>query len=191
MRIHWIRTESPLWPLTTRRRGSAALAIGSNPEPNLLDALLERCAIESDFFVRDMLAWALTRLPSKLKHTGAWAGITRSLLHESDDEVARSAWRAAVILVPKAQKPDLAEEMAALLGRGARQLQLSLSRALVALGGEAVEPVLEKAMASDDPVVRAHANATQRLLRDPDGAFQLDIDEAKRIFAFTEDRKAR
>jgi HEAT repeat protein len=199
-------------------RLAAALAMGSKPEPEMLDALVERCAIEPDFFVRDMLTWALTRLPSeiavpkllaelrseraqarsqalhtlsKVKDTGAWAAITRALLRDSDDEVARSAWRAAVILVPEGQKKGLAEELAALLGRGDQKLQLSLSRALITLGEEAVEPVLRPAMASDDPHVRAHAGATERLLHDPDSAFQLDVDEAKRIFVLTEDRKAR
>jgi len=180
--------------------------------------LVERCAIEPDFFVRDMLTWALTRLPSeitvprllvelrseraqarsqalhtlsKITDSRAWPAITRSLLRDSDGEVARSAWRAAVILVPVGQKRDLAEELAALLGRGDRQMQLSLSRALIALGEEAVEPVLRTAMTNDDPHVRAHASATERLLREPDGAFQLDVAEAKRIFVLTEDRKAR
>jgi HEAT repeat protein len=199
-------------------RLTAVLAMGSNPEPEMLDTLVERCAIEPDFYVRDMLTWALTRLPpdvtvprllaelrseraqarsqalhtlSKIKDASAWPAITPALLRDADDEVARSAWRAAVILVPEAQKRELAEALAALLGRGDRQLQLSLSRALVALGEDALEPVLVTALASNDPLVRAHASATQRLLHDPNGAFQLDIEEAKRIFIQTEDRKAR
>jgi HEAT repeat protein len=199
-------------------RLSAVLAMGTNPEPSVVDALVERCAIEPDFYVRDMLTWALTRLPpkitvpkllaelrservqarsqalhtlSKIKDTDAWPAITHALLRDPDDEVARSAWRAAVVLVPEAQKKNLADELVALLGRGDRQIQLSLSRALVTLGEEAVAPALEKAMASDDPVARAHASATERLLRDPDGAFELDVDEAKRIFILTEDRYAR
>lgn len=191
-------------------RLKAALAIGSNPEPGLVDTLVARCAIEPDFYVRDMLTWALTRFPSeltvprlieelrsehaqarsqalhtlsKIKDADAWPAITRSLLRDSDDEVARSAWRAAVTLVPDGQEKDLAEELAAQLGRGNREMQLSLSRALIALGEVAVEPVLQMAMASDDPGVHAHASATERLLRDPDASFELDIDQAKRIFA--------
>ncbi len=108
-------------------RLKAALAIGSNPDPGLIDALVARCAVEPDFYVREMLTWALTRFPpqvtvprllselhsecpqarsqalhtlSKIKDAGAWPAITRSLLHDADDEVARSAWRAAVVLVP-------------------------------------------------------------------------------------------
>lgn len=191
-------------------RLKAALAIGSSPEPDLIDALVARCAIEPDFYVRDMLTWALTRFPSeitvpkllaelrseraqarsqalhslsKIKDAGAWPAITRSLLRDSDDEVARSAWRAAVVLVPAGQEKDLAEELAVQLGRGNREVQLSLSRALVALGEAAIEPALKKAMTSDDLDVRAHASATERLLHNPDAAFELDVDQAKRIFA--------
>jgi HEAT repeat protein len=190
-------------------RLKAALAIGSNPEPGLLDILVERCAVEPDFYVRDMLTWALIRLPSeitvprliaelrseraqarsqalhtlsKIKDAGAWPAITRSLLRDSDDEVARSAWRAAVVLVPHGQEKDLAEELATQLGRGNRDVQLSLSRALVALGEEVIEPVLRKAAASADPAVQAHAGATERILRDPDAGSERAIDAARRRF---------
>ena len=185
-------------------RLAAALAIGSNPTPELLDVLVARCAIEPDFFVREMLTWALIRLPreltvprlvaelrseraqarsqalhtlSKIKDPGAWPAITQSLLRDSDDEVARSAWRAAVILVPDGQKKHLADELVTQLGRGDRHVQLSLSRALVALGEEAVEPALRNAMASDDTGKCAHARATERLLRDPDAGFELAVND--------------
>jgi len=191
---------------STRLR--AALAIGADPIPSLVETLVARCAIEPDFFVRDMLTWALTRFPpeltvprlldelrsdcaqarsqalhtlSKIKDPRTWPAITRSLLCDPDDEVARSAWRAAVVLVPKGQEKDLAETLAGQLGRGNREVQLSLSRALVALGEDAIAPVLDRAIASDDPLVRAHARATERLLRDPDAGFELAIAEAKRI----------
>jgi HEAT repeat protein len=211
------RTEQPdtdlIAALTAGERSTrlkAALAIGSKPQPGLVDTLLERCAIEPDFYVRDMLTWALTRLPSevtmprllselsseraqarsqalhtlsKIKDARAWPAISRSLLRDSDDEVARSAWRAAVVLVPKGQEKSLAEELAAQLGRGDRRLQLSLSRALVALGEEVVAPVLRGAMASEDPRVRAHAQATDQLLRDPDSGSKHAVEEAKRILA--------
>jgi HEAT repeat protein len=191
-------------------RLKAALAIGSNPEPDALDTLVARCAIEPNFYVRDMLTWALTRLPreitvprllaelrserpqarsqalhtlSKIKDPGAWPAITRSLLRDADDTVARSAWRAAVALVPEGQEKDLAEELAAQLGRGDREVQLSLSRALVALGEKVVGPVLRNVLASDNPAVRAHAEATEQLLRNPDTGSEPAVDEAKRIFA--------
>jgi HEAT repeat protein len=142
-------------------RLEAALAIGTNPEPDLVDTLIARCAIEPDFYVRDMLTWALTRFPpaitlpnliaelgsevpqarsqalhtlSKIKDSSAFPSITQSLLRDADDEVARSAWRAAVTLVPDARKGELAQELAMQFGRGGREVQFSLSRALMALG---------------------------------------------------------
>ncbi|HTC43622.1 MAG TPA: HEAT repeat domain-containing protein [Steroidobacteraceae bacterium] len=195
-------------------RLKAALEIGSNPNPGVLDTLVARCAVEPNFYVRDMLTWALTRLPpqvtvprlleelqsqraqarsqalhtlSKIKDPSAWPAITQSLLRDRDDEVARSAWRAAVVLVPKGQEKGLAEELAAQLGRGNREVQLSLSRALLALGEDVIGPILRQAMASESPIVRAHASATDRLLREPDVAFELAVDDAKRIFALGKD----
>lgn len=190
-------------------RLQAALAIGTYADPDLVDVLVARCAIEPEFFVRDMLTWALTRLPSEITmprllaelrseraqarsqalHTlskvgdkNAWPALTRSLLHDADDEVARSAWRAAVVLVPSGEQVGLAAELATQLGRGDRKVQLSLSQALVALG-DVVEPALRTGLRSEDPAVRAHARTTERLLRDPDAGFDLAVDEAKRIVA--------
>jgi HEAT repeat protein len=194
-------------------RLKAALAIGTHPDPGFVDALVARCAIEPDFFVRDMLTWALTRLPrqitvvklcaelhsehrqarsqalhtlSKVGDSSAWPAVTRALLHDADDEVARSAWRAAVVLVPDAEKEALAADLAAQLGRGDREVRLSLSRALVALG-DVIEPVLRQALTHHDPAVRAHAAATERLLRDPDAGFDLAVDEARRVVALGPD----
>jgi hypothetical protein len=107
------------------------------------------------------------------------------LLRDSDDSVAQSAWRAAVALVPEDEKTALAEELAGQFGRGDRGTQLSLSSALISLGEVVVEPVLRRAMASDDPGVRAHADATERLLRDPNAGFQYAINQVKRILAPT------
>ncbi|MEV4050056.1 HEAT repeat domain-containing protein [Amycolatopsis sp. NPDC049688] len=197
-------------------RLQAALAAGTQADPGLAGPLVARCAVEPDFFVRDMLTWALTRLPaevtvprlveelrsrraqarsqalhtlSKIGDRTAWPSITRSLLHDPDDEVARSAWRAAVVLAPPGARGELAADLAHQLGRGDRAVQLSLSRALVALG-DAAEPALRPGLASPDEGVRAHARATHRLLQDPDAAFDLAVDEAKRIVALGPDRAA-
>ncbi|MEU3228190.1 HEAT repeat domain-containing protein [Streptomyces sp. NPDC006976] len=195
----------------------SALAVGSNPDPRLVEPLIDMCGTEPDFSVREMLTWALTRHPpaltvpwlvgelrsplaqarSQALHTlsktgdlvaegtgnrQAWPAITRALLADADDEVARTAWRAAVALVPGGEEPGLAETLAEQLGRGGRETQLSLSRALTALG-EATTPALIAAAAHPDPGVRQHALATQRLLRDPDAGFDFAIEEAKRIVA--------
>jgi HEAT repeat protein len=196
-------------------RLAAALATGSRPDERLIDTLVERCAVEPDFYVRDMLAWALLRHPpervvpkllaelqsqvpqarsqalhtlSKIRAAGTWRAITPALLQDSDDEVARSAWRAAVVLAPEEQKLSLATFLASQLGRGDRQLQLSLSRALVALGAEAVSLAVREAGAKRDATALAHARATERLLRDPESGFLLDIEEAKRVFVLSKQR---
>ena len=44
----------------------AALEAGTHPDPTLAGLLVDRCSTESDFYVRDMLTWALTRLPTSL-----------------------------------------------------------------------------------------------------------------------------
>nr|WP_225851929.1 HEAT repeat domain-containing protein [Micromonospora sp. AMSO12t] len=190
-------------------RLQAALALGTTPDPRFVDRLVERCAIESDFHVREMLTWALIRHPapttlpklvdelrseraqarsqalhtlSKIGDRQAWPAITRALLTDADDEVARSAWRAAVVLVPEGEKPALAAVLATQFGRGGRATRLSLSRALIALG-QVVTPILRAAMTDPDPCVRQHASATERLSRDPDAGLEFAVDEATRIVA--------
>ncbi|MGW3207567.1 HEAT repeat domain-containing protein [Streptomyces sp. NPDC001135] len=197
-------------------RLQAALAAGSNPDPGFLETLVERCAVEPDFFVRDMLSWALTRLPaqitlprirreldserprarsqalhtlSKIGDKSAWAWITRDMLRDADDEVARTAWRVAVVLVPEDEKKDLADELVLQLGRGDRDVRLSLSRALVGLG-DVTEPALQKAAANPDPVVAAHARATELLRQNPETGFDAAVDEAKRVVTLGPERAA-
>ncbi|MER7845910.1 HEAT repeat domain-containing protein [Kitasatospora sp. NPDC096077] len=197
-------------------RLQAALAVGSNPDPGLLEPLVERCAVEPDFFVRDMLSWALTRLPAELAlprirrelgsgrtqarsqalHTlskigdrSAWDWITSDLLRDADDEVSRTAWRVAVVLVPEDGRTELAEELVRQLGRGDRTVQLSLSRAFVDLGAGS-EPVLERAAAHPDPEVAAHARATVLLIHDPETGFDEALFEAKRVTALGPERTA-
>ncbi|MFE7137724.1 HEAT repeat domain-containing protein [Streptomyces sp. NPDC057644] len=187
----------------------AALAIGSTPDPRFVDPLIERSAVEPEFFVRDMLTWALTRHPvsdtlprllrevrserpqarsqalhtlSKVGDPRAWPAITRALLTDADDEVARSAWRAAVLLVPEGEGAALAEVLVTQLGRGGRETQLSLSRALIALG-DVMASALDRATKAPNPGVRAHALATERLRRDPDTGFAFALEEAKRVVA--------
>ena len=190
-------------------RLQAALAAGTDPEPSYVEVLVERCAVEPDFYVRDMLTWALTRHPadltvpllleeatsetpqarsqalhslSKIGDPRGWAAITNSLLFDADDEVARAAWRTAVALVPEGEEGALAAALASQLGRGDRSVQLSLSRALAALG-EAAGEAVAAASTHRDEKVRLHAVATERIMRDPDESFEAAIFEAKRIVA--------
>lgn len=192
-------------------RLQAALAAGTEPDESFVDELVRRCAVEPDFFVRDMLTWALTRCPrdvavtrvvgeltsstpqarsqalhslSKIGDRSVWAMITPDLLHDSDDEVARTAWRAAVVLVPHDQNNRLAGELVAELGRGDRDLQRSLSRALVSLGDSAI-PLLASARSHGDESVRRHASATEHLIENPDSDFADAVDHARRVLSLT------
>jgi HEAT repeat protein len=187
----------------------AALAIGTNPDPRSVGALVARCAVEPDFSVREVLTWALTRHPpsttvpelveelrseraqarsqalhtlSKIGDRRAWPALTRALLCDPDDEVARSAWRAATVLVPEGGRAGLAAVLATQLGRGGRETRLSLSRALIALG-EAATPVLAAARTDPGRGAREHAIATEQLVRDPGAGFELAVEEAKRVLA--------
>ncbi|MFF7238961.1 HEAT repeat domain-containing protein [Streptomyces collinus] len=193
-------------------RLQAALAAGSSADPGFLEPLVERCATEPDAFVRDMLSWALTRLPpelvlprirreldsehsqargqalhtlSKIGDRSAWPWITRETLRDADDEIARTAWRVAVALVPEDEKSDLAAELVTQLGRGDRGVRLSLSRALVDLGHE-TGTVLAQAAEHPDPAVAAHARATAWLRHHPEAG----RDEAMRIVMLGPERAA-
>ncbi|QKV71849.1 HEAT repeat domain-containing protein [Streptomyces harbinensis] len=201
--LHALEHHSP----SVRLR--AALEAGTAPDDRFIGPLVERCAVEPEFSVREMLTWALTRHPasltlpplvgevrsrrpqarsqalhtlSKIGDRSAWPAITPALLADPDDDVARSAWRAAAVLVPPGAERELAVLLATQLGRGTREVRLSLSRALIALG-EATLPVLGGAATDPDPVVRAHALATERLWRDPDAGFEFAVEEAKRVVA--------
>ncbi|MFF2195813.1 HEAT repeat domain-containing protein [Streptomyces sp. NPDC058157] len=185
----------------------AALEVGTAADPRCAGALVARCAVEPEFFVRDMLTWALVRQPaavavprlvaelgsecaqarsqalhtlSKIGDPRAWPALTRALLTDADDAVARSAWRAAVVLVPEGRAGELAAVLATQLGRGGRETRRSLSRAFVALGEEGM-PALRTAAAEPVPAVAEHAIATQRLVRDPDAGFEWAVEEARRI----------
>lgn len=179
-----------------------AMDMGTTPNPSDVDTLIERCAVEEDFQVREALTWALTRHPatttvprlvnqlgkapqarsqalhtlSKIGDRTAWPAITRELLTDADDDVARSAWRAAAVLVPEDEEPALAAVLITQLARGPRDTQLSLSRALVALDAD-----LGTASTHPDAEVRAHAHATEQLRRDPEAGFA--IEEASRVVA--------
>ena len=179
-----------------QQRLQAGLDIGIRADRRDLDALVRRCAVEPDFFVRDMLTWALTRLPadetvprlvaaldssvpqelaqalhtlSKIGDRRGWRAqdpsrIGDRLIAHPDTEVARSAWRCAVALVPGDDRDDLADVLVTQLGRGDVETQKSLSRAIVALGEDLVS-VLDEKLLSEDETVRAHAMATREIDR--------------------------
>lgn len=191
------------------QRLKAAMDAGSRPSADFVPLLVARCAVEPDFNVREMLTWALVRHPaeltvplvveqlssviaqarsqalhtlSKIGDVSAWPAITSDLLFDADDDVARTAWRAAAILAPDAEKPELAAKLATLLGRGERDTRFSLSRALVALAPFS-DGVLASAAASGELETRVHAVATQRLVADPEESFETAVYEARASLA--------
>jgi hypothetical protein len=187
----------------------AALAAGMNPHVEQVEALVSRCALEPDFFVRDMLTWALlqhnkqqvfnlvvreleSEIPqarsqalhtlSKLKDPRTWSVITKELLIDSEQEVARAAWRVAVVVVPEDQVTALADILATQFARGDDEVHRSLSRAFVALAGfsPAVVAAVNRAVDDPNPKVQAHALATIRLMDNPDEGFEWAMRQAKR-----------
>lgn len=188
-------------------RLSAALRAGTMPTDAQIGPLVARCAVEPDFYVRDMLTWALAQhdpdvvvdqlLPelgsaqaqarsqalhtlSKIGGPRVWSAITPQLLQDHDDDVARAAWRTAVRVVPTDQRAPLARLLASQLGRGSRDARLSLSQALLALG-EAAAPEVDRATSSPNDDVRTHALATARMMEDPDSAFGSAVQQAMRV----------
>ncbi|WP_417287149.1 HEAT repeat domain-containing protein [Corynebacterium variabile] len=172
----------------------ATLAAGTAPLPDDLPALITQCCVEPDFFVRDMLTWALTRHPveatlpllltelnspvpqavaqalhtlSKIGDARAFPHITDAHLTSTDDEVARTAWRTAAGLAAPADRIALAIRMTPQLGRGDREMQRSLSRAFLQLG-ESARPALEEHDSGHDS---GHARTTLLMLDDPDLGF--------------------
>lgn len=203
------RLKAALLAESATARMNTAMAAGLRPHAAYIEVLVERCAVEPDFFVRDMLTWALIQhdhtltlervLPelnseipqaraqalhtlSKLGDQRVWPAITTELLTDSDDQVALTAWRAAAALVPDGEAAALAEVLATQFGRGDRATQRGLSRALAALGEEAASAI-ERAKSDRRPAVRTHALATKQLVADPDVGFDVALDAARRTAA--------
>ncbi|MEE9963921.1 MAG: HEAT repeat domain-containing protein [Propionicimonas sp.] len=203
------RLKAALQAESATARMNTAMAAGLRPHDAYIDVLVERCAVEPDFFVRDMLTWALIQhdhtltlervLPelnseipqaraqalhtlSKLGDQRAWPAITTELLTDSDDQVALTAWRAAAALAPDGEAATLAEVLATQFGRGDRATQRGLSRALAALG-DAAAPAIERATSDRRATVRTHALATEQLVADPDVGFDVALDAARRTAA--------
>lgn len=203
------RLKAALQAESATARMNTAMAAGLRPHDAYIDVLVERCAVEPDFFVRDMLTWALIQhdhtltlervLPelnseipqaraqalhtlSKLGDQRAWPAITTELLTDSDDQVALTAWRAAAALAPDGEAATLAEVLATQFGRGDRATQRGLSRALAALG-DAAAPAIERATSDRRAKVRTHALATEQLVADPDVGFDVALDAARRTAA--------
>jgi len=197
---------------STRLR--TALDAGSRPRAEYAEVLIARCSVEPDFYVREMLTWALTRHPSsatvpllleqlrsevpqarsqalhtlsKIGDPAGWAGVTLELMQDDDVEVARAAWRAAVLLAPESERHGIARVLATQFGRGDPDVRLSLVRAFAVLGAEA-DTVLAEASVWGDDRSRMHAIVARRLMDDPDEGFETAMFEAERIVVLGEAR---
>ena len=186
----------------------AAMQAGMSPAPEYVGLLVERCAVEPDFYVRDMLTWALIQhdhqrviamvlrtsfasfsSPGASPPHAVQGGGCRSVARDWPGAPRRSCRRGRPHCLayrrgprPAKSRPWLAERLATQWGRGGRDVQLSLSRALCALGEDAL-PVIDRAIASDSEGVRLHALATRQLLANPDMSFDTALEHAKRVHA--------
>lgn len=187
-------------------RLAAAQAAGTFPSPEFVDVLVSQIPGETDFFVRDMITWALIHhdhrlvldrvIPelksdnaksraqalhtiSKIQDPATWPLVTVSLILDEDDLVAQTAWRTAVRLVPEREKAALAKVLATQFGRGSVEVQLGLSRALIDLGHVAKHLIARAAKSKDESVSR-HALATQALALHPEQTSHFATQVAKR-----------
>ena len=188
-------------------RLKVALMAGTYPSSDFIETLVLRCEIEPDFFVRDMVTWALIRndvplvierltlellspIPqarSQALHTLTKIGdvstyplVSGNLLFDADDKVAMTAWRAASVLVPQDQIPKLIPALITQLGRGSFEIQFALSRAFCVLGDAIIEP-LKPLARSKKPEIREHVAFTLRLLKNPFQERKLATDFAEKI----------
>lgn len=159
-------------------RQRAVIALGERADPATADALVAQLFAEPDFFVRDTLTWAVTRLgssalPAVLAGLGEQRGpevrtqalrtlskvadpttVSAILTLIDDDEPAVSAkarWALARIGDPRVV-PELADR----LGAKTPEVQNALTDVLASFGSGAV-PTLVDALAHPDAAVRQHA----------------------------------
>ncbi|WP_329496107.1 HEAT repeat domain-containing protein [Kitasatospora herbaricolor] len=159
-------------------RNTAALAIGSQSETGCADVLVDALWAEQDFFVRETMTWAVTRLEEATRPTVLAAvgedrpsAVRVQALHvvskfanpetvdavlpfvtDPDEAVARKArWALGRIKEPRA-----VPHLLALLGEQDSEERNALTDDVAAFGSAAV-PALVEALGSDDHGVRRHA----------------------------------
>lgn len=159
-------------------RNTAALAIGSQAETGCAGALVDALWAEQDFFVRETMTWAVTRLeeatrPAVLSAVGAdrprevrvqalhtvskfanpeTVDVVLPYVTDPDGAVARKArWALGRIKEPRA-----VPHLLALLGEQDIEERNALTDDVAAFGSAAV-PSLIAALGADDHAVRQHA----------------------------------
>ena len=194
------------------KRLNLAMNVGTFPSDSYIHVLVDQFQIEPDFYVRDMLTWALLNhnrekvtqrivfdvnspypqmraqclhTLSKIGDPATWSAITHEHLTDPDDSIATTAWRAAAILVPEDQVTELIDVLCTQLGRGDTRTQLLLSKALLNLGEPALD-VLKTYLTNENDSVREHVESIFRLFNDHEGEYLNSIEAAKRNAALTD-----
>ncbi|MBH0009773.1 HEAT repeat domain-containing protein [Salinibacterium sp. SWN1162] len=199
------RLTTALTDTLPSQRLQAAMSAGTHPRDEFVRVLLERCAIEPDLNVRETLTWALMRHPSsvtvpllvsetrsgtaqarsqalhtlsKIGDPAGWEAITAEVLNDSDENVARTAWRVATVLVPEGSETELAALLVTHLGSGGHDARMSLSRSLVTLGDHAAV-LLEEVADNGSGDARLHALTTVLLRQSPDDGYEAALFDAE------------
>ena len=193
-----------------QQRLQAALSVGTTAEDRHLGALIQRCRTEPDFFVRDMLTWALTRLPAEATVPLLIAELSSKVpqaqsqaLHTLSKIGDPRGWEAMdpgtigdgliahadTEVAHSAWRAAVASSLVTQLGRGDVETQKSLSRAIVSLGEDLVS-VLDGRLQAEEETVRTHAMATRDMFTDPDAGFAHALSEAKRVVALGSEASA-
>ena len=193
-------------------RLKTALTAGTYPDLAYIDSLVCRSAIEPDFYVREMIVWALIRhdatavverlLPelkseiaqarsqalhtlTKLNDKKLYIHISKDLLFDATDFVAMTAWRAASRLVSEGKELELGQILIHQLGRGPFEVQHALSRAFHAIG-DSILGLLQEATKSSDEKIRAHSEFTLKIFADPFSEHALALDYEKSLLLRSE-----
>lgn len=158
-------------------RQTAALGLGQSADPAAVAALVARLWSEQDFFVRDTLTWAVTRVPETATPllldalAGADTASRVQALHVLS-KIADPATTDAILPLATDEDPDVAAKarwaltrigdprtiptLAAHLGSGDSISQNALTRDLASFD-RAVVPCLVTALTSNEAPVRRHA----------------------------------
>lgn len=178
---------SDLFHLDKNIRIRAALDLGAMKDEAALPTLLQRLGQEPDFYVRENLTWAVTRMAKaalplleaqlncpdaatrlQATHTlskiadPASTAVLLELLKDEDAEVARKA----IFALGQIQNTDALKALIAALGHPNAERRNTLSNAVVVFGQAAV-PLLLDVLKASDGAGRTHAAEILGLIGDP------------------------
>ncbi len=195
------------------QRLRAALTIGTDADDEFLDVLIERCRLEPDFFVRDMLTWALTRLDpdlvvpssspsstptSRRRRARRCTRCRRSATDAAGKPSTRMSSDCGSSPIPTPRWPAVRGDprcpwCRVRIERILHQLVTQLGRGdletqkslsrALVALGDDLVSVVDGSVGAEEETVRAHALATVEMFHDPDAGFAHAMGEAKRVVA--------